>query len=72
MMVEGHKMDVVYYDPYPAKFLEDYVTGYGTKPPQLHFLLHTCIYGKFVRLSHRAAAKSWWRGASNASSRMVS
>jgi len=29
MMVEGHKMDVVYYDPYPAKFLEDYVTGYG-------------------------------------------
>lgn len=29
MMVEGHKMDVVYYDPYPSKFLEEYVTAYG-------------------------------------------
>eukprot|EP00873_Tetraselmis_striata_P009076 jgi/Tetstr1/429340/TSEL_019258.t1 len=28
MMVEGHKMDVVYYDPYPSK-LEDYVNAYG-------------------------------------------
>lgn len=30
MMVEGHKMDLVYYDPYPNKHLEQYVTDYGT------------------------------------------
>eukprot|EP00803_Ostreobium_quekettii_P007540 evm.model.scf_110EXC.8 EVM.evm.TU.scf_110EXC.8 scf_110EXC:140280-146754(-) len=29
MMVEGHKMDLVYYDPYPNKKLEDYVSKYG-------------------------------------------
>lgn len=29
MMVEGHKMDLVYYDPYPNKHLEQYVTDYG-------------------------------------------
>ncbi|KAK9817771.1 hypothetical protein WJX72_001967 [[Myrmecia] bisecta] len=29
MMAEGHKMDIVYYDPYPNKFLEDYVAKYG-------------------------------------------
>lgn len=25
MMVEGHKCDLVYYDPYPNQWLEDYV-----------------------------------------------
>ena len=25
MMVEGHKMDLVYFDPYPNKFLEQYI-----------------------------------------------
>lgn len=29
MMVEGHKMDLIYYDPYPNTFLEDYVKDYG-------------------------------------------
>lgn len=29
MMVEGHKMDLVYYDPYSNKFLEEYVKEYG-------------------------------------------
>ena len=29
MMVEGHKMDLIYYDPYPNKFLEEYITDYG-------------------------------------------
>lgn len=29
MMSEGHKMDIVYYDPYPNKKLEDYMKGYG-------------------------------------------
>lgn len=29
MMVEGHKCDLVYYDPYPNKFLEEYVSDYG-------------------------------------------
>jgi hydroxypyruvate reductase 1 len=29
MMVEGHKMDLLYYDPYPNKFLEEYVADYG-------------------------------------------
>ena len=29
MMVEGHKMDLVYFDPYPNKHLEAYVTDYG-------------------------------------------
>lgn len=29
MMVEGHKMDLVYYDPYPNKHLEQYITDYG-------------------------------------------
>ena len=29
MMAEGHKMDIVYYDPYPNKFLEEYVDKYG-------------------------------------------
>jgi lactate dehydrogenase-like 2-hydroxyacid dehydrogenase len=29
MMVEGHKMDLVYYDPYPNKKLEQYVADYG-------------------------------------------
>ena len=29
MMAEGHKMDVVYYDPYPNKFLEEYIGKYG-------------------------------------------
>ena len=25
MMVEGHKMDLLYYDPYPNAFLEQYI-----------------------------------------------
>ena len=25
MMVEGHKMNLIYYDPYPNKFLEEYI-----------------------------------------------
>ena len=29
MMSEGHKMDIVYYDPYPNKFLEEYIGDYG-------------------------------------------
>jgi hypothetical protein len=29
MMVEGHKMDLVYFDPYPNVKLEEYVTDYG-------------------------------------------
>ena len=29
MMAEGHKMDIVYYDPYPNKFLEEYVSKYA-------------------------------------------
>lgn len=29
MMVEGHKMNLVYYDPYPNKWLEDYVADYS-------------------------------------------
>jgi glycerate dehydrogenase len=29
MMVEGHKMDLVYYDPYPNEKLEAYVRDYG-------------------------------------------
>jgi len=29
MMVEGHKMDVVYYDLYQQKTFEDYLDGYG-------------------------------------------
>ena len=29
MMVEGHKMNLLYYDPYPNKALEEYITAYG-------------------------------------------
>lgn len=29
MMMEGHKCNLVYYDPYPNKFLEDYVAHYN-------------------------------------------
>ena len=29
MLVEGHKMDVVYYDPFPKPDFEAYVQGYG-------------------------------------------
>jgi glycerate dehydrogenase len=29
MMAEGHKMDVLYYDPYPNKALEAYIKEYG-------------------------------------------
>jgi len=29
MMVEGHKMNLIYYDPYQNKALEDYVAAYG-------------------------------------------
>ncbi|KAG2427951.1 hypothetical protein HXX76_011938 [Chlamydomonas incerta] len=29
MMVEGHKMNLVYFDPYPNKQLEDYIRLYG-------------------------------------------
>ena len=29
MMVEGHKMNLVYYDPYPNKNLENYIESYG-------------------------------------------
>ncbi|HUT69249.1 MAG TPA: NAD(P)-dependent oxidoreductase [Desulfatiglandales bacterium] len=29
MMVEGHKMSLIYYDPYRNKALEDYVAAYG-------------------------------------------
>lgn len=29
MMSEGHKMDIVYFDPYPNKFLEEYIRDYG-------------------------------------------
>ena len=29
MMAEGHKMDIVYYDPYQNKFMEEYVRDYG-------------------------------------------
>lgn len=29
MMMEGHKCNLVYYDPYPNKFLESYVAEYA-------------------------------------------
>jgi len=29
MMVEGHKMNLVYHDPYPNQELEDYIAAYG-------------------------------------------
>lgn len=29
MMIEGHKMDCVYYDPYPNANFEEYVKAYG-------------------------------------------
>jgi len=29
MMVEGHKMNLIYFDPYPNKKLEEYITNYG-------------------------------------------
>ncbi|KAK9821913.1 hypothetical protein WJX81_003164 [Elliptochloris bilobata] len=29
MFAEGHKMDIVYYDPYPNKHLEDFIGAYG-------------------------------------------
>ena len=29
MMVEGHKMNLVYYDPYPNKRLEQYIAEYA-------------------------------------------
>jgi hydroxypyruvate reductase 1 len=29
MMVEGHKMDLIYYDPHSNKALEDYLSGYN-------------------------------------------
>jgi hydroxypyruvate reductase 1 len=29
MMVEGHKMDLIYYDIYPNKDLENYISAYG-------------------------------------------
>ncbi|KAI8469678.1 MAG: hydroxypyruvate reductase [Monoraphidium minutum] len=29
MMVEGHKMNLIYYDPYPNKGLEEYIRKYG-------------------------------------------
>lgn len=29
MMVEGHKMNLVYFDPYPNKKLEEYIVNYG-------------------------------------------
>jgi hydroxypyruvate reductase 1 len=29
MMVEGHKMNLVYHDPYPNQDLEDYIAAYG-------------------------------------------
>lgn len=29
MFAEGHKMDVVYYDPYPNKRLESFIADYG-------------------------------------------
>ena len=29
MMMEGHKCNLVYYDPYPNKFLENYVAEYA-------------------------------------------
>lgn len=29
MMVEGHKMNLIYYDLYPNKALEDYIASYG-------------------------------------------
>jgi len=29
MMMEGHKCNLVYFDPYPNKFLEDYVAHYN-------------------------------------------
>ncbi len=29
MMVEGHKMNLIYHDPYPNQDLEDYIAAYG-------------------------------------------
>ena len=29
MLSEGHKMNIVYYDPYPNKFLEEYIRDYS-------------------------------------------
>lgn len=29
MLSEGHKMNIVYYDPYPNKFLEEYICDYS-------------------------------------------
>lgn len=29
MMAEGHKCNIVYFDPYPNKFLEQYISDYS-------------------------------------------
>lgn len=29
MLSEGHKMNIVYFDPYPNKFLEEYIRDYS-------------------------------------------
>ena len=29
MLSEGHKMNIIYFDPYPNKFLEEYIRDYG-------------------------------------------
>ena len=29
MLSEGHKMNIVYFDPYPNKFLEEYIQDYS-------------------------------------------
>ena len=31
MMVEGHKMNLLYYDPYPNKGLEEYIRWGGAR-----------------------------------------
>lgn len=30
MMAEGHKCNIVYFDPYPNKFLEEYIADYSS------------------------------------------
>jgi len=38
MMMEGHKCNLVYFDPYPNKFLEDYVAHYN----KVEFCIISC------------------------------
>ena len=75
MFAEGHKMDVVYYDPYPNKRLESFIADYGKLleskgeravtikqlPTVEDVLKHADVSITLSKPYHKSETFFWWR-----------